>query len=69
MGNFDGFLMIADYNEHTGRMSAFCTPRFRRNVSKTTGPWATGDGLVKTRDHIHWWWWIWSNNVPFLLVL
>jgi hypothetical protein len=60
MGNFDGFLTIADYNEYTGQMSAFCTPRFRRNVSKTTGSYATGDGLVKTRDHIHWWW-IWSN--------
>jgi hypothetical protein len=22
-GNFDGFLTIADYNEYTGRMSAF----------------------------------------------
>jgi hypothetical protein len=44
MGNFDGFLMItdyneytADYNEYTDRMCAFCTPRFWRNASKTTG--------------------------------
>jgi hypothetical protein len=29
------------------------------NVSKTTGPQAIGDGLVK-QDHIHWWW-IWSK--------
>jgi hypothetical protein len=55
MGNFDGFLMTADYNEYTGQISAFCMLRLRRNVSKTTGHWATGDGLVKTRDHIHIW--------------
>jgi hypothetical protein len=34
---FDRFLKIADYNEHTGQMSAFCAPQFRRNASKTTG--------------------------------
>jgi hypothetical protein len=28
----DEFLKIADNNEYTGRMSAFCMPRFRRNV-------------------------------------
>jgi hypothetical protein len=44
MGNFDGFLTIAVYNDYTGRMSAFCAPRFRRNVSKTT--------LVETIDHL-----------------
>jgi hypothetical protein len=44
MGNFDGFLMIADYNEYTGRMWTFCAPRFSRNANKTNGLWATGDG-------------------------
>jgi hypothetical protein len=49
MGNFDGFLTIADYNEYTGRVSAFCAPRFRKNTSKTAGLRATGDGLSNNK--------------------
>jgi hypothetical protein len=41
--------MKADYNEYTGRMTAFYAPRFRRNASKTNGLQATGDGLSKNK--------------------
>jgi hypothetical protein len=47
--NVDGFLTKADYNEHTGWMSAVCVPRLRRNASKTNSLRATGDGLSNNK--------------------
>jgi hypothetical protein len=48
MGEFDVVFDNSRYNENTGKMSAFCVPRFRRDGSKTTGLRATDDGLSKT---------------------
>jgi hypothetical protein len=58
MGNFDGFLTIADHNEytHTGRMHAMAQEKCEQNH------WPPAMHRVTTRDHIHV---VWSNNTQF----